>query len=79
MSKYLPASPLNDEKYMFKIIRNAFNQRRKTLSNSLNSGMGLEKPMILSALEKCGLKPTARPEELTLAQFAALSDMLGNH
>ena len=72
-----PPVSVNDEKYMFKIIRSAFNQRRKTLCNSLNSAMGLEKPIILSALETCGLKPTARPEELTLAQFAKLSDTLG--
>ena len=72
-----PPVSVNDEKYMFKIIRSAFNQRRKTLCNSLNSGLGLSKYEISSALENCGLKPTARPEELTLAQFAMLSDTLG--
>lgn len=73
-----PPVKVSDEKFMFKIIRSAFNQRRKTLCNSINSGAGLEKTAVSQALEKCGLKTTARPEELTLEQFAALSDMLAS-
>lgn len=67
---------VKNKKAMFKIIRAGFNQRRKTLTNSLSCGLSLDKQVILSALESCGLKPTARAEELTLEQFAALSDYL---
>lgn len=67
---------VNNKKAMFKIIRAGFNQRRKTLTNSLSSGLGISKTDILSALESCGLKPTARAEELTLDNFAKLSDLL---
>lgn len=67
---------VNNKKAMFKIIRAGFNQRRKTLTNSLSSGLGISKTDISSALESCGLKPTARAEELTLDNFAKLSDLL---
>ena len=67
---------VNNKKAMFKIIRAGFNQRRKTLTNSLSSGLTIDKQLIAQALESCNLKPTARAEELTLTQFAALSDYL---
>ena len=75
LSKKEPVS-VNNKKAMFKVIRAGFNQRRKTLTNSLLSGLAIDKSTIQQALENCGLKPTARAEELTLAQFAALSDYL---
>ncbi len=70
------AVEVRNKKAMFKIIRAGFNQRRKTLTNSLSSGLSLDKQTIADALQSCGLKPTARAEELTLAHFAALSDFL---
>lgn len=67
-----------DEKYMFRLIRASFNQRRKTLVNGLlNAGtLGITKEDILTALEEMELSPTIRGEALTLAQFARLSDIL---
>ena len=67
---------VNNKKFMFKLIRAGFNQRRKTLTNSINSGLAIEKQKIALALEQIGLKPTSRAEELTLQQFADLSDIL---
>lgn len=69
---------VNDEKLMFKIIRAVFNQRRKTLVNSLtNAGLsGIDKEKVLTALEKMELSVTIRGEALTLEQFALLSNLL---
>ncbi len=67
---------VKNKKAMFKIIRAGFNQRRKTLTNSLSSNLGISKDVVLSALESAGLKPTARAEELTLQDFANLSDFI---
>ncbi len=67
---------VNNKKFMFKIIRAGFNQRRKTLTNSINSGLSIEKEKIANALLEIGLKTTARAEELDLKQFAKLSDIL---
>ncbi len=69
---------VKDEKLMFSLIRASFNHRRKTLVNGLSSDLGnvYTKERILSALAKCGFKETVRGEELTLRQFAELSEAL---
>lgn len=72
-----PPVEVDDEKYMFKLIRAAFNMRRKTMVNSLMSGnLGLTKKEILSAIDKLNLSPQVRGEALTLNEFAALSNIL---
>ena len=70
---------VKDAKNMFKIIRAAFNQRRKTLTNSLANAADLNysKDDIAKALEEMGLSATIRGEALTLEEFAKLSDLLG--
>ena len=67
-----------DERKMFALIRAAFNQRRKTLANSLGNASGLEvkKERVEQALEQMGLTSTIRGEALTLAQYAELSRLL---
>lgn len=73
-----PPVQVKDEKQMFEIIRAAFNQRRKTLVNSLNnaSGLNVNKENVYAALKVMGLSTTIRGEALSLAQFAELSDLL---
>lgn len=72
-----PPVEVDDEKYMFKLIRTAFNMRRKTMVNSLMSGsLGLTREEILSAIDKLNLSPQVRGEALTLEEFAALSNIL---
>ena len=72
-----PPVEVDDEKYMFKLIRAAFNMRRKTMVNSLMSGnLGLTKEEILTAIDKLNLSPQVRGEALTLNEFAALSNIL---
>ena len=66
-----------DEKFMFSLIRAGFNQRRKTLSNSLaNGGIGVTRDMVTKALEKMELSVSIRGEALTLDEFAKLSNIL---
>ena len=67
-----------DERKMFALIRAAFNQRRKTLANSLGNapGLSVSKEQAAQALEKMGLSPGVRGEVLTLKEFAELSDLL---
>ena len=66
----------DDEDLMFRIIRAAFNQRRKTMVNSISTLGEFSKADIQSALQQMGLQPTVRGEALSLEQFAALSDTL---
>ena len=69
---------VNDEKLMFKIIRASFNQRRKTMTNSVGNSpeLSVSKEQMAAALEKCGLSATVRGEALTLEQFAELANVL---
>ena len=69
-----PPVSVKNEKNLFTFIKSGFAQRRKTLSNALFSGAGVDKEKTVSALEKMGLNPCARIEELTLAQMAELVD-----
>ena len=64
------------EKNMFRLIRAAFTQRRKTFVNSTSATLGISKSAIEAALEQIGEKPMVRPEQMTLEQFCALSDIL---
>ncbi len=67
---------VNNEADLFKTVKAAFSMRRKTLSNSLSGSLSIDKQTVSGAIEKCGLKPTARAEELSLEQFAMLSNIL---
>ncbi len=71
-----PPVKAEDEKLMFRLIRASFNQRRKTLVNSLKNSAELtySKEQIEHAIEKCGFSATVRGEALTLEQFAALAN-----
>ena len=75
-----PCVNVNDEKFMFGIIRASFNQRRKTLQNGLanDSRLGVDKEQVAEALRQMGLKETIRGETLSLAQFAEFSNILGS-
>ena len=66
-----------DKEKMFKIIKYAFMQKRKTLLNSLtNNGVFENKQKGTEILNSLGIKENVRPEELTLEQFEKISDIL---
>ena len=69
---------VNDSEKMFKIIRAAFNQRRKTLVNALSNAQDLSysKEQISDALKALEKPETIRGEALTLSEFARLSDLI---
>lgn len=70
--------PLNDKDLMFKLVRAAFNQRRKTLVNSIKNAANLNigKETIAAALEEMNLSPSIRGEALSLEDFCTLSNIL---
>ena len=72
-----PPCRVKDEALFFRVVRAAFAQRRKTLSNALAAGFPeLGKAGVISVLEACGLAPTVRGEALTIEQFAAIANRL---
>lgn len=72
-----PVQPPNgDEAGLFRLIRAAFSQRRKTAANAIANGLGCPKARVQAALAAAGLPENARPEQLTLADFCALQAAL---
>ena len=73
-----PDIRVKDESLMFRIIRASFNQRRKTLQNSLSHDpqLGISKEVVARILEEMGLSATIRGEALSLQQFAQFSDLV---
>ena len=69
--------PKNEE-LTFALIRAAFNQRRKTLINSLNNAANIHFPKekLLECILKLGFDEKIRGEKLSLGDFVALSDSL---
>ncbi len=79
LTKYKePPVEAADAAFMFSLIRAVFNQRRKTLVNSLAGAANLhiKKEDILKVLEKMGESSTVRGETFNLQQFADLSNSL---
>jgi len=66
-----------DEAYFFKIVKAAFSQRRKTLLNTLASGLGMEKAKTAAMLEAASVNAGLRAEQLAMEDFARLAKALG--
>lgn len=69
-----PKIIVKDEKNFFKIVKAAFGQRRKTLTNSLCAGLGLPKDKIINSLNKAEVPLNYRAEQLTMEQFALIEN-----
>ena len=65
-----------DEALLFRVIRAAFNQRRKTLVNALSAGLGLGKEQVEKVLVLRGFDPKIRGEVLSIGDFSAITDEL---
>jgi 16S rRNA (adenine1518-N6/adenine1519-N6)-dimethyltransferase len=77
-----PPIAVQDETLLFAAIRAGFNQRRKTLLNSLQNGqvgqggIDMDKQQITAALEMAEIAPNRRAETLTIEEFGKLADAL---
>lgn len=69
-----PSVHPRDEALLFRVIRGAFAQRRKTVLNSLSSSLSIDKGELSDILCKAGVDPSARAERLTLQNFSDISD-----
>ncbi len=65
-----PPHPARDPKLLERVVREAFNQRRKTLRNTLKPLLSVED------IEAAEVDPTLRPEQLDLAAFVRLANRL---
>lgn len=81
-SSFISLQPYRQTKYkteneelLFKIIRQAFLHRRKTLPNTLANL--IKKEDMAKILEKIGISPQLRPENLSLEDFIKLAESMG--
>ena len=70
-----PPVEVGDENLLFKIIQVTFQQRRKTILSSLSRSFKQKKKDLIIKLKDIGIDPKARPETLSLLEFAKLSDL----
>jgi 16S rRNA (adenine1518-N6/adenine1519-N6)-dimethyltransferase len=61
----------DDERLLFALIRGAFNQKRKKIVNSLKT-YGVDTHI----LRKAAILPSARAQDVSLAQYVNLSDLI---
>lgn len=74
--KEKPYKP-TDEATLFRTIKAAFEQRRKTLPNALSAGFPeISKATLTEIIESCGHRPDIRGERLDIADFCALADRI---
>lgn len=73
-----PKVYIKDEKLFFMIVRSSFGQRRKTILNSLGNAsiLGISKDKIKEVLSRLGISENERGENLSIEQFAEISNML---
>ena len=75
-----PRVPVADPALYRRVVRGAFNQRRKMLRNALGAlakELGLAPAQLDAAMRRAGIDPTLRAERLELADFARLAGALG--
>ena len=58
---------------LFRLVRAGFSARRKQLVNPLSAELGVSKAEIAGILEELGIKATARAEELSVKDYAAVA------
>ncbi|MBC5815147.1 MAG: ribosomal RNA small subunit methyltransferase A [Candidatus Eremiobacteraeota bacterium] len=71
-----PPVEVRDVHLLMQVVRGAFAYRRKTLANSLQLALGIPRARVAEALQRIDSSPEIRGEQLSLEQFAALSDSL---
>ncbi len=65
-----PSVDVEDKELFFRIVKTAFSQRRKMLSNSLKGIL----PNVQEWLDTAGIDPRRRPETLSIEEFAKLAN-----
>ena len=75
-----PSVKVRDEALIFKIIRGSFNQRRKSIINSLSreAVLDITKEELAAILNAASIDPTDRPERLSLSDFAKIANSISS-
>lgn len=71
-----PRYKLADEKKFFKIVKACFTGKRKQIHNTMTNNLGLDKARALEILNQLKIKPTSRPQELSIEDWIRLVEKL---
>lgn len=71
-----PAVQVEKEENFFRVVKAAFSQRRKTLANTLSSGLGISKAQATELLNRAGVASNLRAEQLSMQQFTDIANAL---
>jgi 16S rRNA (adenine1518-N6/adenine1519-N6)-dimethyltransferase len=63
----------------YRVVQAGFRQRRKQVHNGLTRELAVEREVVSSALETCGVDPNRRPQTLTVDEWTCLTAQLGPH
>jgi len=67
-------SPKTDKKRFFQIVKMGFAHPRKQLAGNLSKALKIKKEEVVEALQKNGVNPKARAENLSVKDWIALSN-----
>ena len=71
-----PPVKVIDDKLFFKAVKSGFSQRRKTIHNSLSSGLLMEKDLLGRILDDLEIDRKRRAETLSIEEFARISNAI---
>ena len=71
-----PRVPVRDFELFEKLVKGAFQQRRKNIRNALLR-FGIPKETVPTILAACNISENARPEDVSIEDFGRLSDLCG--
>lgn len=71
-----PKFKIADEKFFFKVVKACFAGKRKQLHNTLVNNLRLNKEDVAKVLLALKISPSARPQELTIEQWAKLAEKI---
>ena len=67
---------VKDERFLFRVVKAGFSQRRKTLVNPVSTVLGLNKAVVSGVLEELGVKKTVRAEEMKFEEWISFANRL---
>lgn len=71
-----PAVEPKNERLFFRVVKAGFSQRRKTILNSLGSGLGFPKSEMAEMLELAAVSPKLRMENLSMQDIKNIADQI---
>lgn len=77
LERPLARSAAKDQQWFDAVVKAAFSQRRKTVANSLASGLLLDRTAVTEALKNAGIDPGLRAERLGIASLDTIAEALG--